>query len=164
MIGPLGPILYVLEMLEKKIREILEKDVESLGCSIWGIEISGGAFSKNILIYIDKKNELISLQDCEQVNIQAREVLENFSELNFDFSLEISSPGIDRKFYNLNQMKDYLGETINLSFFLDGKKCKLKGELKQVSDEEISLFSQGQVYHIMKKDFLSSNLLGATNE
>ena len=103
MIGPLGPILYVLEMLEKKIREILEKDVESLGCSIWGIEISGGAFSKNILIYIDKKNELISLQDCEQVNIQAREVLENFSELNFDFSLEISSPGIDRKFYNLNQ-------------------------------------------------------------
>ena len=164
MIGPLGPILYVLEMLEKKIREILEKDVESLGCFIWGIEISGGAFSKNILIYIDKKNELISLQDCEQVNIQAREVLENFSELNFDFSLEISSPGIDRKFYNLNQMKDYLGETINLSFFLDGKKCKLKGELKQVSDEEISLFSQGQVYQIMKKDFLSSNLLGATNE
>ena len=164
MIGPLGPILYVLEMLEKKIREILEKDVESLGCSIWGIEISGGAFSKNILIYIDKKNELISLQDCEQVNIQAREVLENFSELNFDFSLEISSPGIDRKFYNLNQMKDYLGETINLSFFLDGKKCKLKGKLKQVSDEEISLFSQGQVYQIMKKDFLSSNLLGATNE
>ena len=49
-------------MLEKKIREILEKDVESLGCSIWGIEISGGAFSKNIIIYIDKKNELISLQ------------------------------------------------------------------------------------------------------
>ena len=164
MIGPLGPVLYVLEMLEKKIREILEKDVESLGCSIWGIEISGGAFSKNILIYIDKKNELISLQDCEQVNIQAREVLENFSELNFDFSLEISSPVIERKFYNLNQMKDYLGETINLSFFLDGKKCKLKGELKQVSDEEISLFSQGQVYQIMKKDFLSSNLLGATNE
>ena len=164
MIGPLGPILYVLEMLEKKIREILEKDVESLGCSIWGIEISGGAFSKNIIIYIDKKNELISLQDCEQVNIQAREVLENFSDLNFDFSLEISSPGIDRKFFNLNQMKDYLGETINLSFFLDGKRCKLKGELKQVSDEEISLFSQGQIYQIMKKDYLSSNLLGAKNE
>ena len=164
MIGPLGPVLYVLEMLEKKIREILEKDVESLGCSIWGIEISGGAFSKNIIIYIDKKNELISLQDCEQVNIQAREVLENFSDLNFDFSLEISSPGIDRKFFNLNQMKDYLGETINLSFFLDGKRCKLKGELKQVSYEEISLFSQGQIYQIMKKDYLSSNLLGATNE
>ena len=61
-------------------------------------------------------------------------------------------------------MKDYLGETINLSFFLDGKRCKLKGELKKVSDEEISLFSQGQIYQIMKKDYLSSNLLGATNE
>ena len=107
---------------------------------------------------------MITLEDCENVNIQAREVLDNFSELNFNFSLEISSPGIDRKFFNINQLKDYLGETINLSCFLDGKKCKLKGELKEVSDEEISLISQGQIYQILKGDYLSSNLLGATNE
>jgi hypothetical protein len=48
--------------------------------------------------------------------------------------------------------------------FLDGKKCKLKGKLKEVSDEEISLVSQGQIYQIFKGDYLSSNLLGVTNE
>lgn len=151
-------------MLQDNIADILKKDIESLGCFIWGIEISGGSFSKHIVIYIDKKDDLITLEDCENVNIQAREVLDNFSELNFNFSLEISSPGIDRKFFNINQLKDYLGETINLSCFLDGKKCKLKGELKEVSDEEISLVSQGQIYQILKGDYLSSNLLGATNE
>jgi ribosome maturation factor RimP len=104
-------------MLEQKIADILKKDIESLGCLIWGIEISGGSFSKNIVIYIDKKDDLITLEDCENVNIQAREVLDNFSELSFNFSLEISSPGIDRKFFNINQLKDYLGETINLSCF-----------------------------------------------
>ncbi len=152
------------KMLEQKIAEILKKDIESLGCFIWGIEISGGSFSKHIVIYIDKKDDLITLEDCKNVNIQAREVLDNFSELNFNFSLEISSPGIDRKFFNINQLKDYLGETINLSCFLDGKKCKLKGELREVSDEEISLVSEGQNYQILKGDYLSSNLLGATNE
>ena len=152
------------KMLEQKIADILKKDIESLGCFIWGIEISGGSFSKHIVIYIDKKDDLITLEDCENVNIQAREVLDNFSELNFNFSLEISSPGIDRKFFNINQLKDYLGETINLSYFLNGKKCKLKGELKEVSDKEISLVSQGQSYQILKGDYLSSNLLGATNE
>ena len=152
------------KMLEQKIADILKKDIESLGCFIWGIEISGGSFSKHIVIYIDKKNDLITLEDCEKVNIQVREVLDNFSELNFNFSLEISSPGIDRKFFNINQLKDYLGETINLSYFLNGKKCKLKGELKEVSDKEISLVSQGQIYQILKGDYLSSNLLGATNE
>jgi len=151
-------------MLEQKITDILKKDVESLGCSIWGIEISGGSFSKHIVIYIDKKDDLITLEDCKGVNIQAKEVLDNFSELNFNFSLEISSPGIDRKFFNISQLKDYLGKTINLSCFLEGKKCKLKGELKEVSDEEISLVSQGQIYQILKGDYLSSNLLGATNE
>ena len=152
------------KMLEQKIADILKKDIESLDCFIWGIEISGGSFSKHIVIYIDKKDNLITLEDCENVNIQAREVLDNFSELNFNFSLEISSPGIDRKFFNINQLKDYLGETINLSCFLDGKKCKLKGELKEVSDEEISLVSEGQIYQILKGDYLSSNLLGAFNE
>ena len=151
-------------MLEQKITDILKKDIESLGCVIWGIEISGGSLSKHIVIYIDKENDLINLEDCEKVNIQAREVLDNFSELNFNFSLEISSPGIDRKFFNINQLKAYLGETINLSCFIDGKKCKLKGELIEVSEEEISLVSQGQSYQILKGDYLSSNLLGATNE
>ena len=151
-------------MLEQKITDILKKDIESLGCSIWGIEISGGSFSKHIVIYIDKNNDLITLKDCEKVNIQAREVLDNFSELNFNFSLEVSSPGIDRKFFNIDQLKDFLGETINLSCILDGKKCKLKGELKDVSDDEISLLSQGQIYQILKGDYLSSNLQGATNE
>ena len=151
-------------MLEQKITDILKKDIESLGCSIWGIEISGGSFSKHIVIYIDKNNDLITLKDCEKVNIQAREVLDNFSELKFNFSLEVSSPGIDRKFFNIDQLKDFLGETINLSCILDGKKCKLKGKLKEVSDDEISLLSQGQIYQILKGDYLSSNLLGATNE
>ena len=151
-------------MLEQKITDILKKDIESLGCSIWGIEISGGSFSKHIVIYIDKNNDLITLKDCEKVNIQAREVLDNFSELNFNFSLEVSSPGIDRKFFNIDQLKDFLGETINLSCILDGKKCKLKGELKDVSDQEISLLSQGQIYQILKGDYLSSNLQGATYE
>ena len=151
-------------MLEQKITDILKKDIESLGCSIWGIEISGGSFSKHIVIYIDKNNDLITLKDCEKVNIQAREVLDNFSDLNFNFSLEVSSPGIDRKFFNIDQLKGFLGETINLSCILDGKKCKLKGELKEVTDDEISLLSQGQIYQILKGDYLSSNLQGATNE
>ena len=151
-------------MLEQKITDILKKDIESLGCSIWGIEISGGSFSKHIIIYIDKNNDLITLKDCEKVNIQAREVLDNFSELNFNFSLEVSSPGIDRKFFNIDQLKGFLGETVNLSCILDGKKCKLKGELKEVTDDEISLLSQGQIYQILKGDYLSSNLQGATNE
>ena len=107
---------------------------------------------------------MITLKDCEKVNIQAREVLDNFSELNFNFSLEVSSPGIDRKFFNIDQLKGFLGETVNLSCILDGKKCKLKGELKEVSDDEISLLSQGQIYQILKGDYLSSNLQGATNE
>lgn len=151
-------------MLEEKIENILKQDVESLGCFIWGIEISGSSASKHIVIYIDKKDCLISLEDCQKVNIQTREVLDNYAELNFDFSLEISSPGIDRKFFKINQLKDFLGETVKISCFLDGKKCRLKGELKDVSEKEIFILSEGKNYEIMNRDYLSSNLIGVNNE
>ena len=45
-----------------------------------------------------------------------------------------------------------------------GEVRSLKSQLKEVSDEEISLVSQGQIYQILKGDYLSSNLLGTTNE
>ena len=95
---------------------------------------------------------------------EVREVLENLSDLNFNYSLEVSSPGIDRKFFRINQLKDYLGEMVKVSCFLDGKKCKLKGELKDVSEKEISLISQGQIYKILNGDYLSSNLIGTNYE
>ena len=151
-------------MLEQKIEKLLEKDIESLGCFIWGIEISGNSVSKHIVIYIDKNDNLVALEDCERVNIQVREVLENLSDLNFNYSLEVSSPGIDRKFFRINQLKDYLGEMVKVSCFLDGKKCKLKGELKDVSETEISLICQGQIYKILNGDYLSSNLIGTNYE
>ena len=37
-------------MLEQKIADILKKDIESLGCFIWGIEISGGSVAGFIFI------------------------------------------------------------------------------------------------------------------
>ena len=56
-------------MLEQKIADILKKDIESLGCFIWGIEISGGSFSKHIVIYIDKKDDLITLEAVSYTNL-----------------------------------------------------------------------------------------------
>ena len=53
---------------------------------------------------------------------------------------------------------------MKVSCFLDGKKCKLKGELKDVSETEISLISQGQIYKILNGDYLSSNLIGTNYE
>ena len=148
-------------MLENKIKNILEQDVRSLCCDIWGIEISGNNLSKKITIFIDKKDGLVTLDDCEKVNLQAREILDNSIEFNFNFSLEVSSPGIDRKFFNVNQLKDFIGETIEVSHKLGlTNKIKTRGELKEVNKELVCLESQDGKLKILLEDYISSKLLG----
>lgn len=148
-------------MLENKIKNILEQDVRSLNCNIWGIEISGNNLSKNITIFIDKKDGLVTLDDCEKVNLQAREILDNSMEFNFNFSLEVSSPGIDRKFFDVNQLKDFIGQTVEVSHKLGlTKKIKTRGELKEVNKELVCLESQDGKLKILLEDYISSKLLG----
>ena len=148
-------------MLENKIKNILEQDVRSLCCDIWGIEISGSNLSKKITIFIDKKDGLVTLEDCEKVNLQAREILDNSIEFNFNFSLEVSSPGIDRKFFDVNQLKDFIGETIEVSHKLGlTSKVKTRGELKEVNKELVCLESQDGKLKILLEDYISSKLLG----
>ena len=148
-------------MLENKIKNILEQDVRSLNCNIWGIEISGNNLSKNITIFIDKKDGLVTLDDCEKVNLQAREILDNSMEFNFNFSLDVSSPGIDRKFFDVNQLKDFIGQTVEVSHKLGlTKKIKTRGELKEVNKELVCLESQDGKLKILLEDYISSKLLG----
>ena len=49
------------------IKEILAKDINSLGCEIWGIEFFGKQKNQTLRIYIDNKNG-ISIEDCERVS------------------------------------------------------------------------------------------------
>ena len=85
-----------------ELKAALNRDIKNLGYTIWGLEVSGKHNSRHIRVFIDNENSSITLKDCEKVNIQAREVLENSDSLEFSYSLEISSPGIDRTFFEFS--------------------------------------------------------------
>ena len=81
------------------IREAIEPDIEKLGCKVWGLELFGRHSNQTLRVYIDNEKG-ISLEDCEVVSKHISKVLDvenNFSE---KYSLEVSSPGLDRKFFH----------------------------------------------------------------
>ena len=93
--------------IEKEIEDIISKDIYNLGYILWGIELSGKNNSKLIRVFIDNEDAPINLGDCERVNVQIKEVLENTEFINFNFSLEVSSPGIERTFFKMEQLKNF---------------------------------------------------------
>lgn len=146
--------------IEKEIEGIISKDICNLGYILWGIELSGKNNSKLIRVYIDSEDAPINLGDCERVNIQIKEVLENTEFINFNFSLEVSSPGIERTFFNMKQLKNFREQTILVKFEEDSRKDSVLGKLLSVSDNHIEIMNNKmESIKISANDYITSKLI-----
>ena len=146
--------------IEEDIRKIIIKDIKNLGYILWGLELSGKSNSKHIRIYIDNEDSSIGLGDCEKVNLQIKDVLENTDLINFNFSLEISSPGIERTFFNMEQLKNFKDQTILLKYEEASRKDSVLGKLLSVSDNHIEIMNNKmESIKISANDYITSKLI-----
>ena len=140
------------------IEQILEKDINSLGCVIWGIEFSGNISNQILRIFIDK-NSGISINDCEKVSKHISKVLDSENGIGENYSLEVSSPGLDRKFFKDSQYASYIGHVLKVKFLdNENKFLTLKGLLVRTSDKSIFLKSNNKEFEIYFKSIKKGSL------
>jgi ribosome maturation factor RimP len=123
-----------------ELKQLLGPVVEALGCELWGLELQAGGKTKLLRIYIDRAEDGIGVDDCERVSRQASAVLDVEEAINGEYILEVSSPGMDRPLYELNQYEQYIGEDISLRlrFPYEGRR-NFKGRLTGIDNDEIVL-------------------------
>ena len=136
---------------------LLTKDIESFGCSLWGIEIIGSSNSPLLRIYIDKE-EGVTLEDCEKVNKHVYQLLLDNEYFHENGSIEVSSPGVDRKFFKIEQYAKFVGEQLKVRFKEEDKFITKKGELLDVENKEIILCSGNEKNYIKFNDIERANL------
>jgi ribosome maturation factor RimP len=131
---------------EQKVEALLRMTVEGMGCEIWGVEfLSQGRHSK-LRLYIDKAGG-VSVGDCEKVSRQVSDVLDVENMFTKGYTLEVSSPGMDRILFNAEQYESNVGETVDvrLNFPLEGKK-RVVGLLAGVENAEAIVQADGEEY------------------
>jgi len=79
-----------------RVRQLVEHVVESQGYELVEFELKGGGKNSVMRVFIDKPAG-ISHQDCELVSEQLGTVLDVEDLIPFSYTLEVSSPGLDRK-------------------------------------------------------------------
>tara|TARA_X000000368_G_C22901324_1_gene654221 strand:- start:484 stop:936 length:453 start_codon:yes stop_codon:yes gene_type:complete len=136
---------------------LLTKDIESFGCSLWGIEIIGSSRSPLLRIYIDKE-EGVTLEDCEKVNKHVYQLLLDNEYFHENGSIEVSSPGVDRKFFKIEQYAKFVGEQLKVRFKEEDKFITKKGELLDIENKEIILCSGNEKNYIKFNDIERANL------
>jgi ribosome maturation factor RimP len=140
------------------IKEVIEKDIERLGCKVWGLELFGRHSNQTLRIYIDNKDG-ISVEDCEKVSKHVSKVLDTENDFSERYMLEISSPGLDRKFFYKEQYQEFINESIRVTFFDNDNKKTIKGNLKEVDDISIKLEIKEEIHEIPFSSIIQANLL-----
>tara|TARA_B100000886_G_scaffold206965_1_gene143092 strand:- start:1323 stop:1763 length:441 start_codon:yes stop_codon:yes gene_type:complete len=140
------------------IKKLLEEDIERLGYKIWGLELFGRRSKQTLRIYIDK-NVGISIEDCEAVSKHVSKVLDTENDFSENYVLEVSSPGLDRKFFYNDQYKNYLNESLKVTFFDSQNKKTIQGRLVEVDKKSIKLEMKEDPLRIPFSSIIQANLI-----
>lgn len=133
--------------IQERLTELFEPVVESLGCELWGIEyMAQGRHRALLRIYIDKE-EGVGVEDCERVSRQVSSVLDVEDPIQSEYTLEVSSPGMDRPLFKLKQFEANVGErvAVRLRLPFEGRR-KFTGLLKGIENEEVVLEVDNEEY------------------
>ena len=122
---------------EQQLEEMLKPTVEALGFELWGIEYLSQGKHSVLCLYIESENG-INVDDCAEVSRQVGSLLDVEEAITGDYTLEVSSPGMDRLLFKLEQYSAYIGSVIELRLRspFEGRR-KFKGVLKGLEGEDI---------------------------
>ncbi len=131
----------------EKLSVLIEPIVQSLGCDLWGLEFHAQGKRSLLRIFIDKPDDGVVLEDCEMVSRQVSSVLDVEDPINGEYTLEVSSPGMDRGLFKLEQYKSFFGQkvAIRLRVSFEGRR-KFTGVLKDIEDDEVVVEVDGEEY------------------
>lgn len=122
---------------ETELNNLIRPVVESLGFIFWGLEYLAGGKHITLRIFIDSA-EGISVDQCAEVSRQVSAVLDVEDPITQEYTLEVSSPGMDRLLFTIEQFQQYANHIIDVRLRLpyDGRR-KFKGQLLGLEDQDI---------------------------
>ncbi|HKJ07925.1 MAG TPA: ribosome maturation factor RimP [Gammaproteobacteria bacterium] len=125
---------------------LIEPAVNTLGCELVGVEYVSG--SSLLRVYIDRP-EGVTLDDCEAVSYQISGLLDVEDPIPGHYSLEVSSPGLDRPLFKAADFERFAGQQvrIRLGMPLDGRR-KFKGVLHGLRGDDVVIEEDGQQFRL----------------
>lgn len=130
-------------MSSARLTHLLQPLVEDLGYEFVGLEHRSNPKSPSLVIYIDRPGG-IAVEDCARVSREVAALLDVEDPIPGRYDLEVSSPGLDRPLFTLEQFKRFSGEVAQVSLFapLDGRR-KFKGAILGIQDGKVRLDQDG---------------------
>ena len=130
----------------EQIRAVAERVAAMRGLVIWEIQSRREASGHVVRVFIDRPGpsatpeESVSIEDCEQVNRELSTILDVEDPLPFTYTLEVSSPGLDRPLRGAGDYARFAGRLakVVVSEAVNNQKA-FEGRLRGVEDDAVVL-------------------------
>ena len=138
--------------IEEKVESLVKDKIEKIGYELYDVIYTKEGSNKILRIVIDSEKG-ISLDDCEKVNNEIKETIDEANPIEEQYFLEISSPGIERLLRKDWQLKKFKGTEVNIKLFKkdeNGKK-EYTGTLGDITENTLDVEVEGENTTIDRK-------------
>ncbi|KRA66800.1 ribosome maturation factor RimP [Caulobacter sp. Root656] len=125
--------------------ELLDPVAESVGYEIVRLRLMGGAEQRRLQIMAERPDGDMNVEDCARLSRAISEIMDAADPISGEYTLEVSSPGVDRPLTRLKDFDTYAGLEIRIELdrVAEGRK-RFKGELAGVEDGQVGLNIEGE--------------------
>ncbi|HAR90911.1 MAG: ribosome maturation factor RimP [Pseudomonadales bacterium] len=143
----------------EKVTQLIEPTVQALDLELWGVEHASQGKYSVLRIFIEREAG-VTIDDCERVSRQASAIFDVEEPIAGEYTLEVSSPGIDRLLFTPQQFQRYRGEEVSVRMRtpVDGRR-KFKGTLTDVVDDIIHIQVDGSDFELPHGDIEKANIV-----
>lgn len=144
---------------QHEIEQLLSPAVEALGLELLGCEYSAGNASALLRLYIDAPGRAVNIDDCEAVSREVSALLDVNDPIDGHYTLEVSSPGIERPLFRPEHFSRFVGEPakVTLDLPIDGRR-RFQGTILRVEGDEIVLDQDGAEVRLAHPNIIKARL------
>jgi len=149
--------------IDRRLAEIITPVIEGLGFELVRVRLMGGKY-RILQIMADRPEGGIVVDDCARISTAVSAVLDVEDPIEDNYTLEVSSPGIDRPLTRLKDFDTWAGYEARLETFelIDGRR-RFKGTLAGTEGDEVLIeIEEGTIG--LKFDWLSDAKLLLTDD
>lgn len=158
----MGPLLFsairtrVLTDKATDIATLLAPTVQALGLELLGVEYLPAPGGATLRLYIDRPGvdpasgeQGVAIEDCESVSREVSAQLDVEDPISGHYTLEVSSPGVDRPLFTPDQFARFIGEQAKVVLKLpqDGRR-RLQGAIAGVDGDSITFEVDGRPFAV----------------
>jgi ribosome maturation factor RimP len=136
------------EVIIDRVRELAEPLITDAEMELVDVEFVGGHGNYILRVLIEKPSR-VTLDDCVVINRELSELLDIEDPIPYRYTLEVSSPGMDRPFKTVRDYERAYGKLVKLTTRapVDGTNVHV-GRLEKCEDGAVTIMIDDTMRHI----------------